>query len=32
MKVNHCLISFSRGDDLNEFEKAFNEALDDLKM
>ena len=29
--VNHCLINFSRSDDLKEFEKFFEEAVEQLK-
>lgn len=28
---NHCLINFSRSDDLNQFEKDFDEAVEELK-
>jgi len=31
VKVNHCVASFSRSDDLHQFEKDFNDALDVLK-
>jgi hypothetical protein len=31
MQVNHCLINFSRSDDLKEFDKTFDEALEELK-
>lgn len=30
-KLQYCLINFQRGDDLEEFEKEFNNAIDDLK-
>ena len=31
MKVDHLVISFSRSDDLKQFEKDFEEAVDTLK-
>ena len=30
-KVDHCVISFSRGEDLKEFEQKFEEAVEKLK-
>lgn len=31
IKVNHCLVSFSRSDDMSQFEKSFDEAIEELK-
>jgi hypothetical protein len=31
IKVNYCVISFGRSDDLAQFEKDFETALEDLK-
>ena len=31
LKVDHCVVSFKRSDDLKEFEKHFNEVVEDLK-
>jgi hypothetical protein len=31
MKVDHLVISFSRSDDLKQFEKDFEDAVDTLK-
>lgn len=31
LEVNHCLINFSRSDDLNQFEKDFDDAVAELK-
>lgn len=31
MKVDHCVISFARSDDLKDFEKHFEEAIEALK-
>lgn len=31
IKVEHCVISFSRSDDLKQFEKDFEEAVETIK-